>query len=400
LSSVGFSRAARQDAERSEAQGFEPVTLAAIVARVRLVGGMILMLYVTSHLGTLALGVGSLDLLESWRFPVMQYWQNPVGQALLYGALASHLVLGLVSLAGRRSAASMRPSDIAQVVLGLLVPPLLALHVLTVRGGFIVDGFVASDSWMMTVYWKKEPLYGLMQVLVVAAAWIHGCLGLHVWLRLRTWWPHVAGFVYPLVFVLPILALLGFVEAGKEAIARLDGSNPGWLANVNATQEHFARIEPTLLAWHGRFLVVYGAAFGVALLVFAGRAVLRRRAMVHVAYVDGPSIASMPGLSILEISRANRLAHASACGGHGRCGTCRVAVLAGAENLSPPEPLEAATLHRIGVGGDVRLACQALLVGPSVKVERLIPPEMEEEAARHPRGRRGSATAAASVGAS
>jgi hypothetical protein len=26
------------------------------------------------------------------------------------------------------------------------------------------------------------------QVLIVSAAWIHGCVGLHTWLRLRPWW--------------------------------------------------------------------------------------------------------------------------------------------------------------------------------------------------------------------
>src|ERR1700730_6299056 len=219
----------------------------AVVARVRLCGGMILMLFIACHLSNLSLGLWSLQLMEQWRHVTMVPWQRWVGQLLLYGALASHVMLGLVSLSNPRRAASTRSGDIAQLMLGLFIPPLLVLHLLASRGAALLDGFQPSYGWFMFVYWKQAPLNGLRQVLVVSAAWIHGCVGLHTWLRLRPWWPKAAGFVYPLVFLVPILALLGFVEAGKEALALLNGGDQDWAqANADATVR-FAAISSRLL---------------------------------------------------------------------------------------------------------------------------------------------------------
>src|SRR5258708_40153009 len=42
------------------------------------------------------------------------------------------------------------------------------------------------------------------------------------------------------------------------------------------------------------------------------------------------------------------------------------------QNLSPPKPLETELLNRVGVDADVRLACQAFLIGPGITVQRLV----------------------------
>jgi adenylate cyclase len=374
--------------------GHFDMSLATVAARVRLFGGMVLMLYVICHLSNLSLGLWSLHLMDEWRPVIMLPWQSWVGLAMLYGALASHMVLGLVALAKRRSAASMGPGDIAQLALGLLIPPLLASHLLGARGAAILDGFHPSYSWFMFVYWKHAPLHGLQQVFVVAAAWIHGCLGLHTWLRLRPWWPTAAGFVYPLVFLLPILALLGFVEAGKEAVALFEGGNIVWAAEIAAKAQQFARISPTLLMLQNIFFIAYAVALAVALGAFAVRAHHRRKSTARIEYVEGPTVRASLGLSILEASRANDLPHASACAGHGRCATCRVTVVSGMENLSRPLPAEKELLERLRLSPDVRLACRAFLTGPSVTVQRLVPADEEEEAARDPLGWRNRDTLA------
>jgi adenylate cyclase len=109
------------------------MSLERLVARIRLCGGMLLMLYVICHLSNLSLGLWSLQLMEQWRHVIMVPWQSWIGQFLLYGSLGSHAVLGLVSLSNRRHAASMRASEIAQIALGLLIPPLLILHLLASR---------------------------------------------------------------------------------------------------------------------------------------------------------------------------------------------------------------------------------------------------------------------------
>lgn len=358
---------------------------AGVIVSIRLIGGMVLMLFVACHLSNLALGLVSLDVLEAWRPRVLAAWQTYPGLALLYAALASHLALGVVALAKRRSAASFRATDVAQLVLGLLIPPLLALHVLAMRGTVALGGAHVSYGLALVIYWKFVPLYGLKQVLVVTIAWVHGCLGLYGWLRLRAWWSSVAGFLYPVAFAVPILALLGFVEAGKQAMARYDGGDPVWAKAIEAAGIRMAEVGAPLDGWENGFLIVYAVGLVVALACFAARVVKRRRQRAQVGYVGGPTIVAAPGLSILEISRQSDIPHASACSGRGRCGTCRIRVVSGLTQLSPIAAREAKTLERIGAtGADIRLACQALLTGGRVTVERLVPAEAEEDAARHP----------------
>jgi adenylate cyclase len=82
-------------------------------------------------------GLVSLDLLDRMRIPMMAPWRTGLGQVLLYGALASQLVLGLLAVAQRRSAASLNRSDLAQLMLGLLIPMFLAWHVLRSRSAAI-----------------------------------------------------------------------------------------------------------------------------------------------------------------------------------------------------------------------------------------------------------------------
>ena len=77
------------------------------------------------------------------------------------------------------------------------------------------------------------------------------------------------------------------------------------------------------------------------------------------------------GKTILEIALDNGISHAHACGGHARCSTCRVAVLAGGPNLSPRNSDETKLAKRLGLPDDVRLACQTRIAGP-LRLRRLI----------------------------
>jgi adenylate cyclase len=61
---------------------------------------------------------------------------------------------------------------------------------------------------------------------------------------------------------------------------------------------------------------------------------------------------------VLEASRFARIAHASVCGGRGRCSTCRVRVVTDPSALPAPSPAEQKVLQRVGAPPNVRLACQ------------------------------------------
>jgi adenylate cyclase len=59
------------------------------------------------------------------------------------------------------------------------------------------------------------------------------------------------------------------------------------------------------------------------------------------------------------------------CGGHARCGTCRITVVEGAEHLSEPGTAESRILQILKATPDQRLACQAWAKGEvCCKVEK------------------------------
>jgi adenylate cyclase len=94
--------------------------------------------------------------------------------------------------------------------------------------------------------------------------------------------------------------------------------------------------------------------------------------MIHVVYEHEQVVEEDgPGLTILAVSRKHGIPHASACGGHARCSTCRVMVLEGAQNLSPREEPEARLAALKGLEDDIRIACQARILGP-LTLRRLV----------------------------
>ncbi len=62
--------------------------------------------------------------------------------------------------------------------------------------------------------------------------------------------------------------------------------------------------------------------------------------------------------TILVASLKAGIPHAHACGGQGRCSTCRVIVTAGLENCEPRQPIEQELATQLGFPDPVRLACQ------------------------------------------
>lgn len=78
-----------------------------------------------------------------------------------------------------------------------------------------------------------------------------------------------------------------------------------------------------------------------------------------------------PEYSILDISIDERISHVHECGGNGKCTTCRVRVLDGANNLSPKSVLEKQISFDRKWDPGIRLACQAIPKG-DVSIQRLV----------------------------
>ncbi len=359
------------------------MSAALVIRTARLLSGLLLSAFVAGHLLSLAAGLISLDALSTAAFVLMGPWANPVGGPLLILAAFVHLVLGLHAIAVRRSAA-LRRSDAVQIALGLAIVPLLTPHILTVGVAriFAPDLDIGFRT-LLAFYWQRAPAYAIQQLTVVVIIWTHASIGLHGWMSLKSWWPRAGGFVTPLLFAVPILSLLGFVEAGKAVLALLE-TDPAFAAEVARRWDRLQSIQPDLMPIRDAVSTVYIVAVGTVLAVLALRLFANRNALVSVAYGDGVVGRARQGLSILDVSRLSNVPHASVCSGRGRCGTCRVRVIAGAGALTPMDEVERWTLGAGPGEKTVRLACRARVLDDGLFVERLLPPDADASAARRP----------------
>lgn len=353
-----------------------------IVRRIRLGSGLFLLLFVACHLCNLAIGLASVDTMERWRGVLLTPWQTGLGQSLLLAAAIVHGGLGLASLASRHSLAMSR-TDWVQLLLGLATPPLLVNHVVGLQvTSDLVARFNADYGYVLAVYWRYAPLLALQQLLVVVVVWVHGAIGLYSTLVLNRAWPRLAPIVVPILFAIPILALLGFAHAGTAVLARLADDN-AWRDLVEQNLQIIQQMRHRLDVIESGVFVVYGIAVVVAVGILLANILRRRRSRVVVAYDGGLTAVGRVGMSVLEVSRANHIPHASVCGGRARCGTCRIIVPADAD-LDTPAEAELATLRRVKAPADARLACQAHLLGRALSVQRVYPAFVDAAAAREP----------------
>jgi adenylate cyclase len=266
---------------------------------------------------------------------------------VLFTYLTTHFLnhaLGLVSI------------DL-QLSLGLTIPLLLVWHVVGTRLAHEVAGTRDTYTLVVLSLWKLDPAAGLRQATALVIAWLHGCVGLHFWLRLRRWYPWYARAIYSGFLLLPVLALLGFAEAGREITRQAE--DPAFVPRVLAAARLPSPAQRLVLGRVSRG--VFWGHLGMIALVLAVRGAreqVRRRQGVRVTYPGGREVLVPAGFTILEASRFAGIPHASVCGGRGRCSTCRVRVIRGVEHLPAATIEELRVLGRVGAPAHVRLACQ------------------------------------------
>lgn len=391
--------------------------------RIRIVSGLVLFAFVAMHLANVALGLKSIAAMDAARPFLLAIWTNPVGALVLALALGAHLVLGLAALY-RRNTLAMTPTDAVQFAASLAIVPLLTPHVV---GTAVADrlGIVPTFASLIPYFWIYAPLEGLRQVLLLTVAWVHGCIGVYTYARIQPWWPRVDAYLYPIAVAIPVLALLGFVEAGNQAIERwntpetaISGDAPAeaagepqeaQVAEEEAAGEPAGEAVPAARSFEETLAIlsrINWTVFWLYLAAIAGVLVARQvrlsgeRRRVRVAFADGPTIEANTGLNLLEIARLEHLPMAQLCRGRGRCGTCRVRIVEASAALPPPQPDEIATLARVGAGPDARLSCQLQLPAGTYAVERLVAPyisprELHEANAANAANAAGEAASAA-----
>jgi adenylate cyclase len=327
------------------------------IRRVRIVTGLVLFTYLTTHLLNHSLGLISLDAMEAGRVWFLALWRNPIGTIALYGALLTHFALALYAIYQRRHL-RLRLGEALQLALGLCIPLILATHFVGTRVAYERYGIEDLYAKIVLGFWRQNPTLGVRQAALVVIAWTHGCIGLYFWLRLRPWFPRVAAALYAFALLLPVCALLGFVHAGQEVDYHVE-HDPGWIERLNARTNVLRPSQRDDLS-DTRDAVVYGfwALLAAVLAARGARHAFERRRRICITYPDGRQARVPRGFTVLEASRFARIPHASVCGGRGRCSTCRIRVVKGSESLPPPSAAELKVLHRIGAAPSVRLACQ------------------------------------------
>jgi adenylate cyclase len=341
------------------------------VRRTRLVTGLILLTYLATHLLNHALGLISLNAMEAGRVWFLALWRNPVGTAALYGSLLTHFSLALWSLYQRRHL-RLPLWEALQLTLGLSIPPLLSLHFVGTRMQHEWFGVEDSYSLLVLTLWHASAWNALKQTVLITVAWLHGCIGFHFWLRLRPWYRRAAPTFLGCALLLPVLGLLGFTQAGHE-VDNLVAREPNWIAQVIEQSKVLPRSErEPLYRLDDAIVATYVIAVLLTLLARLARDVLERHSRLRITYPDGREVQVPRGYSVLEASRFARIAHASVCGGRGRCSTCRIRVTEGFFKQPPPSAAEQKVLQRVGAPPNVRLACQLRPV-ENISVTPLVP---------------------------
>jgi adenylate cyclase len=321
-----------------------------LARRLRLASGLVLFAFVATHLLNHAVGLWSLRAAEDVRLAFVAFWRNLPMTIVLYGAFIVHVALALAALHDRRTL-RMPALEWTRLVIGLLIPLLLAAHFTGTRIAYELYGVEDSYARVVMAIWGSD--FTLRQMALMTVAWLHGCLGIHFVLRHRARYRERFYLFFAAAVLLPVLAGLGYLSLACEipALAAAGELTPPPVPSATSME---------ILIVLGNWLaLVFAAIVAIVMLARAGRAERERRLgrTVQLAYPDR-RIEVPRGWSVLEASRAHDIRHLSMCGGRARCSTCRIRVEGDPAHLPPAGDAEQRTLQRIRAAPDVRLACQ------------------------------------------
>jgi adenylate cyclase len=324
--------------------------------KVRPLSALVLLAFVLCHLTAHSFLLVSFERAGAALDILMYPWRSVIGTAILASALLAHYSNALWSIYVRRHLRLSR-WEWLQLSLGLCIPLLLMFHVIGTRVAEGLLGVTSHYSSVLLVQWQLSPWLGALQVMAVLTVWIHACIGVHFWLRTKTWYAGWRPLFLGVGLLLPTLALSGYVTAGNQVLRAAENPNYAKLSLQASNLTDQKRAEIGRIARGGSAIYL-----ALILLPFAGRGVrawvYRHRRRPLLAHSNGQTVPMLPGATVLETLRENGIPHASVCGGRARCTTCRILVTKGLRNLPEPSGLEAKALARIGATPGMRLACQ------------------------------------------
>jgi adenylate cyclase len=328
------------------------------IRQIRLACGLVLFTYLVSHFVNHALGNISMDALAAGVYYHIAFWQFLPVAMVFYTAALVHAGLGIWALYERRQF-RWKAIEPLQLVLGLSIPALIIAHIAGVRLGQTLFGHEKLYPQVFFAYWIVWPYKMWLMFAVLLISWIHGCIGLYFWLRMKAFYQSAAPFLLATAVLVPTLAMLGLYQGGRSVV---DSDSAEWRAeNLSPRQVGTPAEQAILNTIEDYFLIGYLGLVGLVLLGRGVRALNERRVgMISLSYGNGRTVRVPRGLSVLEASLRNNVPHASVCGGRARCSTCRIRVIGDCTSLPQPSQREAFVLNRVGAGSDpaIRLACQ------------------------------------------
>ncbi len=325
--------------------------------QVRLVSGVVMFAYLLSHYLNHALGNISLEALAVGVYLHVAFWQFLPVTILFYASCLVHTALGIWAVYERRQF-RWKAIEPLQLALGLSVPMMIIAHIIGIRLGQTLFGHERLYPQVLFLYWIWAPHKIWLMLAVMTIAWVHGCIGLYLWLRMRAFYKRAAPFLLAAAVLIPTLSMLGFYQSGRMVI---DSDSAEWRAETQSERQIGTRAEAQVLdSITDYFLYGYFGLIGIALLARGARAIHeRRRGMINLSYGNGRTVRVPRGLSVLEASLRNNVPHASVCGGRARCSTCRIRIIGDHSALPEPSQREAFVLGRVGTPDpSIRLACQ------------------------------------------
>jgi adenylate cyclase len=329
------------------------------IRQIRLACGLVLFAYLVSHFVNHALGNVSMDALAAGIYFHTLFWQFLPVAIVFYAASLTHTGLGIWALYERRQF-RWKAIEPLQLVLGLSIPALIITHLAGVRLGQTLFGHEKLYPQVFYAYWVVWPYKMWLMFIVLIVAWVHGCIGLYFWLRMKTFFKDAGPYLLAAAVLIPTLAMLGLYQGGRMVVA--ESGNAQWkVENLSRQKIGTPAEQSSLDQITDYFLIGYLGLIGLALI---GRGVRawneRRHGMITLSYGNGRTVRVPKGLSVLEASLRHNVPHASVCGGRARCSTCRIRIIGDCDHLPEPSKREAFVLNRVGAGADpaIRLACQ------------------------------------------
>ena len=196
--------------------------------KARLISGLILFAFVLTHFVNHAVGLISIEAMHDVQRLRWLVTRSTLGSIVLGAALVTHVALTLYKFA-TRATLKLKPWEAIQLALGLLIPFVLFPHIVNTR--LAHTSFGVEDNYLYELA-RLWPASAMLQSTLLVMVWVHGCVGLHFWLRLYTPYRALQPVLLFVAITIPLASLAGFMVAGRTVATLVE--QPEMLAKVKA----------------------------------------------------------------------------------------------------------------------------------------------------------------------